>query len=74
MLIFWNRVKDKPEYTEYLQNPNNLSNMKYEVDKEQHDNICQLHTENAASAYIYTTLNVCTGVFLHSFSLFSFDI
>lgn len=44
--------------------------MKYAIDAVKE----QLHTEAAASAGPSTVLNVCTGVFLHSFSQFSFDI
>lgn len=50
--------------------------MEYVIDvvKEQQDEMCQLHTEGAASAYACTVLNALTGVFLHSFSQFLFDI
>lgn len=54
---------------EYLQKPTNGSYMKYAIDA-----VEQLHTDDAASACTCTVLNVCTGVFLHSFSQFVFDI
>lgn len=55
---------------EYLQDPTNGSYMKYAIDAVKE----QLHTEDAASACTCTVLNVCTGVFLHSFSQSFFDI